>query len=1214
MDLSLQHGVEGQGPGPSSSSAPPGVKQGTKRKFQDRLTNFGEILSKGAGVFEFGPLKAVLDDIGELTNAFRRISPSHEYSDAFVGELEELLNDVFEHLNGTTSLAVKSSIEDLARGVRKGIELLQNKRRQGDKTGRLEEAMRTEDEARECCRRVMMLLHRLSVSACFAVVNTVLIAAQINANVSALNAVDEEATDRMLRTLPDSPSAKYCSTEAESLGRGECTPNTRVELLEQLRRWTCDDDAPKIYWLNGMAGTGKTTIAYSLCEYLQSVQKLGASFFCSQRLPECRDVSRIVPSISYRLSLFSVSFRHALARVLQDDKDAYNQPLQEQFKALLAQPVRKEKDTFPANVVIVIDALDECDDQGGVAKVITTLLSHATTLPVKFFVTSRPEPKIIDQMRRQEAEGVRIELRLHELKSTVVRQDIATYLTAKLAPARLSETELNVLVRRSGVLFIYAATVVRFIEFDSFTRSKQRLKLVLDASAISSKETNEPLDELYTTILKAALEPKGLIRAEKEAQETLLRHVVCAREPLSLDVMAGLLQADSTEQVSTSLRPLQSVLSVSESGIIGTLHESFPNYLLNHARAGRFYCDPGRHHAQMAERCFRLIKVPSPPFNICKLESSYLLDDEVPDLDRKMDKAISQALSYACRYWATHLELGYYSHDLLLLLYEFLSERLLLWMEVMNLKKHMWEGVDALRQAQRWCKGHACSNDWQLLVQDAKMFVSAVVSGLVKHSTPHIYISALALWPKSKPVPKHYLPRFPGLAKVTGTANVASHELTPATMNLSVNEVWGFACSPDGKHIAFVDKSWGLTIWNCRTGRRDANIGGIMESDCFTFSRDGLHVLLGRSDGTVWTWDTQTHEMLGDPLRCHDTDPILSVACSPDGDHIAAGSQNHNVYIWSKRTGQLTVSLRAHISGVRLVAYSPDGAYIASGSYGRTIRIWSVYHSYTLERELRGHKEVVNSISFSPDSAHIASCSSDDTIRIWDVRTGALVGEPLECQSFELFTSVQYSPSGLHLISGSLGGGVSIWDPLTGRILARLLEPGSGLRNTHTWATYSLDGEQLLAWSGSGTLHIWDWRAVEAEVQMCFDDSVKLARTLHTDLDGTTAGLGAVDGVKCVGKAHTPQTVDKVPEGHRGRVLALTYSPDGAYIVSGSGDCTLRIWDARTGRMVGQPLKGHTEHIYSVSFSPNSAHIVSSSKDETMRIWDVATCTILVLS
>ncbi|KAG8711807.1 hypothetical protein FRC09_020396 [Ceratobasidium sp. 395] len=1195
MDSNPQHSAGSRDPVSTNSVAPPDAKQGTKRRIEKRLANVGAALSKGAGVFEFGPWKAALDDIGELTNAIRRVSSSREHGEGLVEDLEELLNEVCEHLNGPTSPAVKSSIEDFAKGVRKEIELLGDKRGQSGKIGRLEEATRIDDEVEECCRRVKMLLYRLG----------------LNANVSVWKTVDEEKTDRLLRTLPDSPPAKYCSTEAESLGRVECTPNTRVELLEQLRTWACDNDAQKIYWLNGMAGTGKTTIAYSLCEWLQSIQKLGASFFCSQRLPECRDVNKIVPSISYRLSLFSVPFRYALASVLQGDKDAHNQLLRKQFEALFVQPSREAKDTFPANVVIVIDALDECDDQGGVAMVITTLLSHAAELPVKFFVTSRPEPKIVEQMRKKEAEGVRLELRLHELQGTVVRQDIATYLTAKLAPAGLSEAELSILVLQSGVLFIYAATVVRFLEFDDFSGCKQRLKLVLDASATSTNESDEALDELYTTILKTGLEVKGLTRAEKAARETVLRHVICAREPLCLDVMAGLLQADSAMQVSTALRPLQSVVSVSESGFIGALHESFPNYLLNPTRSGRFYCDPDRHHAQMAQQCFSLIKVPNPPFNICKLESSYMLDEEVPDINERVDDAISQALAYACRYWAAHLELANHSEDCSQQLYEFLSERLLLWMEVMNLKKQLWEGVDTLRKAQTWCK-------------DAGKFVSMAVSGPVLRSTPHIYISVLAFWPKSQPVTKHYLPRFSGLVNVAGTIT-ATPELTPATLDLSRRCIWELAYSPDGKHIAFIEANLGgdpdeefdedldghidgdpnVAIWDISTGRCEASFGSTeTRFRSIAFSGDGLHLILGCDDGTVCIWDMQTRDLVGDPLRCHSTDPILSIACSPDGDHIAAGSSDSNVYIWNKRIGQMVASLTSHTNEVRSVVYSPDGAYIVSGSEDETINIWSVHSSHTLRHELGCPTGAVYSVAFSPNGAHVASGSHDGSIHIWDARTGELVGE-LE-EHVKSVRSICFSPSGLRLVSGSPDGLVYIWDPLRGQVVTELLHFRA---KPIIWASYSLDGAQLMACSHLGTLYRWDSSTVEAAGQTCVDNSVNVERAFDTDLNSTPANTNVVDRVVRGGNTHAPRPADRSFEGHHGEVSALAYSPDGAYIVSGSDDCTLCIWDARTGRMVGQPLEGHTGRILSVLFSPDGTHVVSGSCDDTIRIWDVSTCT-----
>ncbi len=77
--------------------------------------------------------------------------------------------------------------------------------------------------------------------------------------------------------------------------------------------------------------------------------------------------------------------------------------------------------------------------------------------------------------------------------------------------------------------------------------------------------------------------------------------------------------------------------------------------------------------------------------------------------------------------------------------------------------------------------------------------------------------------------------------------------------------------------------------------------------------------------------------------------------------------------------------------------------------------------------------------------------------------------------------------------------------------------------------------------------------------------------------------------------------------GHNGWVQSVAYSPNGQHIISGSSDCTIRIWDAETGAPVGDPLEGHTDSVLSVAYSPNGQHITSGSYDCTIRIWDAET-------
>ncbi|KAG9076375.1 hypothetical protein FRC06_009539, partial [Ceratobasidium sp. 370] len=776
----------------------------------------------------------------------------------------------------------------------------------------------------------------------------------VNANVSTWKIVAEQATETHLKNLPNSPDAVHRSAKSANL-RGGCTPDTRVHVLEQLHDWAYSNKSEKIYWMNGMAGTGKTTIAYSLCERLKSTRQLAASFFCSRQLPECRDVDRIVPTLSYQLSRFSRPFRYAIAQVLEQDPDVHNQLLADQFRKLILEPLNQVKDALPADLIVVIDALDECDNQDGVGRILNVLLSSAHTLPVKFFVTSRPEAKILDRMRDQG--GQHTELRLHELARSSVQDDIRTYLRAKLGSSRvtISAANLDILVERSGVLFIYAATVVRYIEDDNFSRGSRRLGEVLNASSGLSSDSNKEIEALYGAILGTAFGNPRLTNPDRAEMRTILDTIICAQEPLSLDVIAGLLRVDG-EAVKAAIRPLHSVLHISEmTHVVTTLHESFPDYVRNKGRSGRFHCDVEEQNARLAQLCFDHINIPSPPFNICNLESSYVLDKDVPNLDTRAKAAISEELFYACRYWGAHLQLAKESQDLAGMLLGFLSNRLLLWMEVMNLKKRIYDGRGLLHRMQEWSQNtNWLEEDIKRLLRDAWMFISSFSSTPAMLSTPHLYVSTLSFWPGDRPIKKHYPQQQPHIISGASTA-ISARGVTP---------------------LAVID------IGRAITG--------------LAYSPDGAYILSGSYDSTIRIWDARTGQTVGKPLRGH-IGRVNSVGYSPDGAYIVSGSSDNAIRIWDVRTGQTVGQpLQGPTRSVRLVGYSPDGAYIVSGSDDKTIRIWDARTGQTVGQPLRGHTGSVLSVGYSPDGAYIVSGSSDNTIRIWDARTGQTIGQPLQ--------------------------------------------------------------------------------------------------------------------------------------------------------------------------------------------------------------------------
>ncbi|KAG8725365.1 hypothetical protein FRC09_001169 [Ceratobasidium sp. 395] len=1203
------------------------------------------VLEKAAD--SFSPFKVTISGLSTCIEILEQETKARqEYEN-----LLDQLNKVCKDLAGYLEISVPSTITPITESIMNDLEIeigLLQRKVQTSKIGRYIEAMGDIDEVIECYRRIYVLLGRIT----------------LNANVYTWKTVDEQATDLRLQQLPNTLAAKYKSAESQNLRRVGCAPNTRIEVLEALKAWASDGTSEKIYWLNGMAGTGKTTIAYSFCDHLQNSCHLGASFFCSRQLPACRDVNRIIPTISYQLALFSSPFRHSLSQVLEKGRDVHNQPIKEQFQHLVAVPLQNIAHTFTDNVIIVIDALDECEDKEDIDRILDTLISHVGGLPVKFFVSSRPEAMIMDRMRSREREGIRSELRLHELERTVVQDDINTYLRIKLKPANVSDADFNKLAERSGVLFIYAATVVRYIEYDNFSRSAKRLRLVLDSLASHSADSDKEIDKLYTTILEAAFDDDGLGNSERAEMEVVLNTVLCAQEPLSVDAVAELLGLEGSSSVQPALRPLLSVLNVSKSnGLITTLHESFPNYMFNQTRSKRFYCDMQQHNTQLARLCFDRIESVDPAFNICKLESSYVFDEEVPELAKRIEEAISSGLFYACQYWGAHLGSSDASSDLSTKYYEFLSLRLLLWMEVMNLKRCLYQGAIILYKIQAWCKATkpiraqmtSQQKNCQLLTRDAYRFLVMVSSGPLSRSTPHIYISALRFWPEYRPVSSHYLPRLTGPVRAIGQAiESRPEELTLLTI-VSHTLASCAAYSPDGQYIVSNFGYQGLGVWEAQTGR----MVGQLEADyhnsyvnSVAYSPTGTHIASGSDDGAVRIWDAREYQLVGEPLRGHST-LIHSVAYSPDGARIASGSET--ICIWDAYNGQMVIQLlEGHdTNGVSSVTYSPNGLHIVSGGFdrciviwdacagtmtrkipggvdspvfcvayspdgmsiafglGSTINIWSVNTGQLISQAFQGHLDAITSIDYSPDGGCIVSGSYDGTVRIWNAHTGQSIGQPLQGHNREVH-SVAYSPDGTHILSSSSDETIRIWDAQPNQI------PGQLYANGHlgviTSVVYSPNGARIVSSSDDKTICIWDTRTGQI-VGEPMKSKVAISSVAYSP-DGEYIASGASSPFpgstsrRCgiyIWDLRTGNVAAKPLDGHTGIVTSIVYSPDGAKIASASSDKTIRLWDVHEGQMIGQPFEGHTDRVNSIAYSPGGEYLVSGSNDRTVRIWEVGT-------
>ncbi|KAG9128031.1 hypothetical protein FRC07_006145, partial [Ceratobasidium sp. 392] len=1099
-----------------------------------------------------------------LTECFDNIPAAAQNRQDYLGlatNITILVQSLDEHAKLLEPTQVTRAVETAIEQLSQQLEYISQKQKRTGTRQFLDAAEDIDDLVR-CYGRVRGLLQRLQSNVILSIWETT------NKSLSVAN---QHLTNTRLRELFPVQAARYDSSAASQVGRTGCTPNTRRLVLAGLRDWASDQSGAKVYWMNGMAGTGKTTIAYSLCSQLESAHQLAASFFCSRSLPDCRDVTRIVPTVAYQLARFHQPFQDALCETLAKDPDAGSRGVTRQFEKLISEPMRRVHNQTPSGLlVVVIDALDECTDVADALLILDTLLRFAKDLPLKFFVTCRPEHSLLDAVEKYGSMD-RSLYHLHDIEQSLVQADIETYLRVELKSVDASDEQIERLAKQSGKLFIYAATTLRYIMNKKASVDHQkRLHVVLAVGSTSSTKLHAPLDALYTAILAAALEDDELEPWETKNTSIVLHTVVCAKEPLPISALAYMLRVNS-KRVGQALEPLRSVLHVDDqTKLVSTLHASFPDYMLAASRSTRFFCDEAGQNKYLGQRCFETMRELL-HFNICGLESSYVLDSDVLGLSEQMSKSIPSHLFYACQYWSDHMLHSKETSEQLVLLAEFLHISGLYWVEVMNLKQATRTGIEMLSSTYSWMKASSISDDLCSLCLDMQKFILVVGANAVSRT----------LWDKNAPMWRHYGTQTQKQIKAKGSA-ISNRESAAVAVWRNSNEVYAASVSPDGKLVASGSLDGSVCVWDAHTGNMLVGpiVGHKKQVNCVIFSPDNSRFASCSHDCTVRLWDAYTGRQMVE-LRHGHTDAVWSVAFSPNGKHVISGSEDCTIRIWDATTGtnldspfelqKTGASLRAKkqqkryrsadipTGGILSLAYSPDGKQIILGFEDQTIQIRDVQNGRLTVPALTGHTGRVWSVAYSPDGRHVASGCADGSICVWDAQNGKSLGLPFQGHTDEV-RCVSYSSNGERIVSGSQDCTVRVWDTQTGQIAAG---PFIG----HTTEVYSVafmpGDDRVLSCSDDGTIRIWDARAICA-----------------------APGL---------------------PEGHIGQVYSVAFSPDSSSVLSGGQDRSLCIWDARSGKRVAGPFTGHTDDVNSVAFSPRGNLVASCSDDGTVRIWDVKT-------
>jgi WD40 repeat protein/transcriptional regulator with XRE-family HTH domain len=382
-----------------------------------------------------------------------------------------------------------------------------------------------------------------------------------------------------------------------------------------------------------------------------------------------------------------------------------------------------------------------------------------------------------------------------------------------------------------------------------------------------------------------------------------------------------------------------------------------------------------------------------------------------------------------------------------------------------------------------------------------------------------------------------------------------------------------------------------------------ANLFGSVFTDTFgsvlsvALSPDGKLLAAGTADGQVRIWQMENRRLLH-TCKGH-TDWVRSVAFSADGKILASGSHDRTIRLWDVDTGQCTGIFTEHKNRVRAVAFSPNDEkpLLASSSDDKTIRIWDM-QTRTCLHVLSGHLDKVNSIAFSPYDDTLVSVSHDETIRVWDVGGGYLREEL--CGQGGWIWSVAFSTDGNILACGNEDGTISLWSTHPYRSLQTLTGSHSARVNT---VAFSPRKDILISGSDDETVRLWNLGTGRSQLLTGHNNWV---RSVSVSYDGSILVSGSDDETICIWDANNNQCLYTL-QGYSGWVYSAAFNSGASpLLASGGEDMRVRLWDARTSNRL-LSLHGHTHRVRAVTFNSDNSKIASASDDQTVRIWEVET-------
>ncbi|KDQ54661.1 hypothetical protein JAAARDRAFT_196550 [Jaapia argillacea MUCL 33604] len=500
------------------------------------------------------------------------------------------------------------------------------------------------------------------------------------------------------------------------------------------------------------------------------------------------------------------------------------------------------------------------------------------------------------------------------------------------------------------------------------------------------------------------------------------------------------------------LRPLGSLFSgvSNDTEPVQVMHASFRDFIANTSQSDKFAIDAVLSNGVLAKSCLKTMTVGLRQ-NICQFDDWFTMFSDLSseELSRIRSDHLSEALQYACRFWAYHLsKVATGTSCYVEQIQTFLCDHLLSWIEVMSILQKLDEAVSSLLDLGTWLSSHVTQEpNLRAIAVDAVRFIRNFFPPL--SSGPlQVYTSALPFVPTETSIYKHYFHLVDNTAPLVlhGRERHWSPLLFP--LDYHEDEIKALAFSPDGARLVSGDRGGNIQMWSLDTGALAGSTIHAKHSPVISaaFTSDGSNLLTvcGESFGIpsqstegpsdlsledIQLWRTDTGAEI--PLIWQQTQLDHRTACTSDGAHIATldsssapvllstvdnvalrldngknepkisriivnSSEGVLVVVVAFDNGLIHVFPReSHLpSWPRLVpinlaissfSVSCDGSRLACGFVGGNLQLWDLTKEDPFGISVGGKGGTVTAFTFSPDSVQLFSGYEDGVVCACDV-------------------------------------------------------------------------------------------------------------------------------------------------------------------------------------------------------------------------------------